>query len=126
MKVLNAELDFGYDKQPIALLDIMVNGENSVVDVAADWAIFDRQKAIAESIATEGLKNPVVVLADGNKYRFTASGARIQYAVMNGYTHIDAIVLEDETDIRPLMIQQAETEQLYLDTNHIHEWWKGT
>ena len=126
MKVLNAELDFGYDKQPIALLDIMVDGEKSVVDVAADWAIFDRQKAIAESIATEGLKNPVILLADGDKYRFTASGARIQYAVMNGYTHIDAIVLEDETDIRPLMIQQAETEQLYLDTNHIHEWWKGT
>ena len=125
MKVLNAELDFGYDKQPIALLDIMVDGENSVVDVAADWAIFDRQKAVAKSIAKEGLKNPVIVLADGNKYRFTASGARIQYAVMNGYTHIDAIVLEDETDIRPLMIQQAETEQLYLDTNHIHEWWKG-
>ena len=125
MKVLNAELDFGYDKQPIALLDIMVDGEKSVVDVAADWAIFDRHKAIAESIAKEGLKNPVVVLADGNKYRFTASGARIQYAVMNGYTHIDAIVLENETDIRLLMIQQAETEQLYLDTNHIHEWWKG-
>jgi len=125
MKVLNAELDFGYATQPVALADIMVSDTESVVDVAADWAIFDRQKAIAESIAKDGLKNPVIVLANNDKYRFTASGARIQYAVMNGYTHIDAIVLEDEAQVRPLMVQQAETEQLYLDNQHIHEWWKG-
>ena len=125
MKVLSAELNFGYATQPVALANIMVSDTQSVVDVAADWAIFGRQKAVAESIAKEGLKNPVIVLAQGDKYQFTASGARLQYAVMNDYTHIDAIVLDDEAQVKPLMIQQAETEQLYLDPKHIHEWWKG-
>jgi len=124
MKTLTAENDFGYTKQVIALADIMADKEKSVVDVAPDWAIFKRQYMVASSIALSGLKNPVIVLADGDKYRFTASGARIQFAVMNGYTHIDAIVLTDEADVKPLMVEQAKTEQQYLDSQYINEWWK--
>jgi hypothetical protein len=122
MKTLTAENDFGYTKQAIALADIMVSETESVLD--NKWAEFGRQKSVAEHIAANGLKNPIIVLADGNKYRFTASGARLQYAVKNGYTHIDAIVLTDESGVRTLMIEQAKTEELYLDPQHIHRWWE--
>lgn len=126
MKTLTAENDFGRIKQTIALADIMVDEEHSVVDVANNWAVFQRHLQVATSIASQGLKNPIIVLADGDKYRFTASGGRIQFAVVNGYTHIDAIVLTDEADVRPLMVEQAKTEEQYLDPKYIHRWWERT
>jgi hypothetical protein len=126
MKTLIAENDFGYTKQVIALADIMVDEERSVVDVANTWAVFPRHLQVATSIASQGLKNPIIVLADGGKYRFCASGGRIQFAVINNYTHIDAIVLTEEADVRPLMIEQAKTEEQYLDPQYINEWWKET
>lgn len=122
--MLKAEVDFGRTKQIIALSDIMVDAKTSVSEAANGWAVFPRNLRIATSIATHGMKNPVIVLRAGEKYQFVASGARIQYAVINGYTHIDAIVLDDEAQVRPLMIEQAQTEQLYLEPQYIHEWWK--
>jgi len=124
MKTLTAENDFGRTKQIIALVDIMVDEEHSVVDVANNWAVFPRHLQVATSISSQGLKNAIIVLASGNKYRFTGSGGRIQFAVVNGYTHIDAIVLKNEADVRPLMVEQAQTESLYLDSQYINEWWK--
>jgi len=121
MKSLVAEYNFGYAKQNIALADIMISKTESVLNNR--WAEFNRQRIIAEHIAANGLKNPIIVIADGDKYKFVASGARIQFAVKNGYTHIDAIVLEDEADVRPLMVEQAKTEEQYLDPQHIHKWW---
>jgi hypothetical protein len=123
MKTLIAENNFGYPKHTIALAEIMISETESVLD--NKWAEFNRQRAVAEHIAANGLKNPIIVLANGDKYRFTASGARLQFAVKNGYTHIEAIVLTDEADVRPLMIEQAKTEELYLDGQHIHRWWEG-
>ena len=122
MKHLAAEHDFGYTKQVIALADIMISDTESVLD--NKWAEFERQRAVSRHIEENGLKNPVIVLANGDKYRFCSSGARLQHAVKNGYTHIDAIVLTNEADIRPLMIEQAKTESLYLDSQHIHQWWE--
>lgn len=124
MKTLTAENDFGHIKQTIALADIMVDEENSVVDVAKYWAVFPRHLQIAASIASQGLKNPIVVLANNEKYRFVASGGRIQFAVVNGYTHIDAIVLVNEKDVKQLMIEQAKTEDQYLDSEYITYWWQ--
>lgn len=124
MKTLTAENDFGRIKQTIALADIMVDEEHSVADVANNWAVFPRHLQVATSIASQGLKNPIIVLADGDKYRFTASGGRIQFAVVNGYTHIDAIVLADEAEVRPLMVEQAQTEEQYLDPKYITRWWE--
>lgn len=122
MKHLAAEYDFDRTKQIIALEDIMLSETESVLN--NKWAEFDRQRAVASHIAEHGMKNPIIVLANGDKYRFTASGARIQYAVKNGYTHIDAIVVNEESEVRPLMIEQAKTEELYLDERHISHWWK--
>ena len=124
MKNLIAENDFGYTKQVIALADIMVDEEKSVVDVANTWAVFPRHLQLATSIASEGLKNPIIVLADGDKYCFVASGGRIQFAVINNYTHIDAIVLTNEADVRTLMVKQAKTEEQYFDDQYINKWWK--
>jgi hypothetical protein len=123
MKHLAAEHDFGRVKQAIALADIMVDDQKSVVEAANNWAVFPRHLQVATSIASQGLKNPIIVLANGDKYCFVASGSRIQFAVVNGYTHIDAIVVNDESEVRPLMIKQAKTEDLYLDEQYIHRWW---
>ena len=124
MKTLTAETDFGRIKQTIALAHIMVDENKSVVDVADSWAVFPRHLQVATSIASQGLKNPIIVLADGDKYRFVASGGRIQFAVVNNYTHIDAIVLENEEDVRALIVEQAKTETQYLDAKYINNWWE--
>lgn len=125
MKSLTAEHAFGHIKQNIALADIMLSATESVLALLDNrWAELNRQRAVAEHIAANGLKNPIIVVADGDKYKFVASGARITFAVKNGYTHIDAIVLEDEADVRPLMIEQAKTEEQYLDPQHVHKWWE--
>jgi hypothetical protein len=123
MKHLTAEHDFDRTKQMIALADIMLSETESVLD--NKWAEFDRQRAVASHVAEHGMKNPVIVLANGDKYKFCASGARLQFAVKNGYTHIDAIVVNDESEVRPLMIEQAKTEELYLDEQYIHRWWEA-
>jgi hypothetical protein len=122
MKHLTAENDFDRMKKVIALADIMLSETESVLD--NKWAEFDRQRTVASHIAEHGMKNPVIVLANGDKYKFCASGARLQYAVKNGYTHIDAILVDDESEVRPLMIEQAKTEDLYLDEQYIHRWWE--
>jgi hypothetical protein len=61
MKTLTAENDFGRTKQTIALADIMVDEEHSVVDVANNWAVFPRHIELAYSIGKSGLKKPIVL-----------------------------------------------------------------
>ena len=122
MKALKAENTFGRTVQEIELADIMLNETENVYEYKS--AIFRRQFVIGCSIAREGLKNPIIVLADGEKFRFVASGARITYAILNGYTHIDAIVLDDESEVRPLMIEQAQTEPNYIPEEYINRWWE--
>ena len=90
----------------LALADILVDEEKSVVDVAEHWAIFSRQYIMALDIAKNGLTFPIIVKKDGDKLLFAASGCRIQYAVLNGYTHIDALVLEDDAEILATMEAQ--------------------
>jgi hypothetical protein len=90
----------------LALADILVDEEKSVVGVAEHWAIFPRQYIMALDIAKNGLTFPIIVKKDGDKLLFAASGCRIQYAVLNGYTHIDALVLEDDAEILATMEAQ--------------------
>lgn len=122
MKSLKAENNFGHIVQEIPLSDIMLNETKNVYEYKS--AIFRRQFVIGCSIAANGLKNPIIVLADGDKYKFVASGARITYAILNGYTHIDAIVLNDESEVLPLMIEQAKTESNYIPEEYVHRWWE--
>jgi hypothetical protein len=122
MKALKAENNFGHTVQEISLADIMLNETDNVYEYKS--AIFRRQFVIGCSIASNGLKNPIIVLADGEKFRFVCSGARITYAILNGYTHIDAIVLNDESEVRPLQIEQAKTEINYIAEEYIYNWWE--
>ena len=122
MKILKAENNFGHTVQEIPLADIMLNETENVFEYKS--AIFRRQFLIGCSIASNGLKNPIIVLADGEKFKFVCSGARITYAILNGYTHIDAIVLNEESEVRPLMIEQAKTEINYIPEEYIHNWWE--
>lgn len=115
MKTLTAKNDFGCVKQTVALADIMVDAEKSVVDVASSWAIFPRQYMMALDIHRNGLSNPIIVRQDGDKLSFAASGCRIQYAILNGYTHIDAVVLSDDSEILVLMQQQRANDDQILN-----------
>jgi hypothetical protein len=89
----------------VALADI-TTGDKPVTEVAEYWAIFPRQYIMALDIAKNGLTFPIIVKKDGDKLLFAASGCRIQYAVLNGYTHIDALVLEDDAEILATMEAQ--------------------
>jgi len=122
MKALKAENNFGHTVKEIPLADIMLNETDNVFEYKS--AIFRRQFVIGCSIASNGLKNPIIVLADGEKFKFVCSGARITYAILNGYTHIDAIVLNEESEVRPLMIEQAKTEINYIPEEYINNWWE--
>ena len=123
MKLLQSEFNFGYQVQAIELSQIKVDETQTVVEASPSWAIFPRQHLMALSIGLQGMKNPVIIQEKDGELYFTASGARIQYAVLNGYTHIDAIVLNDLDEIRELMIEQAKTEANYISSEYIDEWW---
>ena len=123
MKLLQSEFNFGYQVQAIELSQIKVDETRTVTESSPSWAIFSRQNQIALSIGLQGMKNPVIIQEKDGELYFTASGARIQYAVLNGYTHIDAIVLNDSDKIRELMVEQAKTEVNYISSEYINEWW---
>jgi hypothetical protein len=89
----------------VALANIMID-DKPVTEIAEHWAIFPRQYIMALDIAKNGLTFPIIVKKEGDKLLFTASGCRIQYAVLNGYTHIDALVLEDDAEILATMEAQ--------------------
>jgi hypothetical protein len=125
MKILKSEYDFGYKKQTISLSDILLPNKNSVIVEASRWAIFEKQLQVAKSIETVGLKNPIIVLKCGNKYEFCGCGSRIQFAVFNGYTHIDAIILNNSTEVRSLMDEQSKTTHMYIDEKCFHHILEG-
>ena len=98
----------------VALADITA-GDKPVTEVAEHWAIFPRQYIMALDIAKNGLTFPIIVKKDGDKLLFAASGCRIQYAVLNGYTHIDALVLEDGAEILATMEAQRVNDNQILE-----------
>ena len=103
MKILKAKNNT--NAVEVALADIMAS-DKPVTEVAEHWAIFPRQYIMALDIAKNGLTFPIIVKKDGDKLLFAASGCRIQYAVLNGYTHIDALILDDDAEILATMEAQ--------------------
>ena len=112
MKILKAKNNTNAIE--VALADIMTD-DKSVTEVAQHWAIFPRQYIMALDIAKNGLTFPIIVKKDGDKLLFAASGCRIQYAVLNGYTHIDALVLEDDAEILATMEAQRVNDNQILE-----------
>jgi len=112
MKILKAKNNT--NTVEVALAEIM-DGNKSVTEVAEHWAIFSRQRLMALDIAKNGLTFPIIVKKDGDKLLFTASGCRIQYAILNGYTHIDALILEDDAEILATMEAQRVNDNEILE-----------
>lgn len=100
MKTLVAENDFGYTKQAIALADIMISKTHSVLN--NNWAIFPRHIELAYSIGKHGLKKPIVVKQKEDKFEMTFGGNRLQVAVLNGFTHVDSIVVDSDDEVKRL------------------------
>jgi len=112
MKILKAKNNT--NTVEVALAEIM-DGNKSVTEVAKHWAIFPRQYIMALDIAKNGLTFPIIVKKEGDKLLFTASGCRIQYAILNGYTHIDALILEDDAEILATMEAQRVNDNEILE-----------
>jgi hypothetical protein len=100
MKTLTAENDFGYTKQVIALADIMISDTESVLD--NKWTIFPRHIELAYSIGSNGMKKPIVLKRQADKFQMTFGGNRLKVAVTNGFTHIDSIIVETNEEVKQL------------------------
>lgn len=112
MKILKAKNNI--NTVEVALADITVDNK-PVTEVAEHWAVFQRQSTMALDIAKNGLTFPIIVKKDGDKLLFTASGCRIQFAILNGYTHIDALILEDDAEILATMEAQRVNDNEILE-----------
>lgn len=112
MKVLSAKNNQGVIQ--VELEELMVDDAQSVVQVAPSWAIFPRQYIMALDIQKNGLTHPIIVLQKNGKLLFAASGCRIQYAVLNGYTHVDALVCNTDEEVFGLMAQQRADDDAIL------------
>ena len=100
MKTLTAENDFGYTKQSIALADIMISETESVLD--NKWAVFPRHIELAYSIGKNGLKKPIVLKKQNDKYAMTFGGKRLQVAALNDFSHIEAVIVETDEEVKAL------------------------
>ena len=100
MNCLKAKEDFGHKKTVVCLSDIMISESQSVLENS--WAVFPRHIELAYSIGKNGLSKPIVLKAKGNKYEMTFGGNRLKVAEINGFTHVDAIVVETEDEVKVL------------------------
>ena len=100
MSYLDAKEDFGYEKKLVRLSDIMISETESVLE--NKWAVFPRHIELAYSIGKEGLSKPVVLKPKGDKYEMTFGGNRLKVAQINGFTHVDAIVVKTDVEVKEL------------------------
>lgn len=85
-------------------LNSLVSWEGQPFEPYTDEAM----ESLAASIAENGLLSPIIVTADGDKYRIIAGHNRARACERLGWTEIDAIVKDTDEDHAQLMM---------LDTN---------
>lgn len=85
-------------------LNSLVSWEGQPFEPYPDEAL----ESLAASIAENGLLSPIIVTADGDKYRIIAGHNRARACEKLGWTEIDAIVKDTDEDHAQLMM---------LDTN---------
>lgn len=85
-------------------LNSLVSWEGQPFEPYTDEAL----ESLAASIAENGLLSPIIVTADGDKYRIIAGHNRARACEKLGWTEIDAIVKDTDEDHAQLMM---------LDTN---------
>jgi hypothetical protein len=97
---LKADNAYGYEKQIVALLDIMISETESVLE--NKWAVFPRHIELAYSVGKNGLSKPVVVKEKHGKFEMTFGANRLQVAAISGFTHIDAIAVRTDEEVKKL------------------------
>ena len=100
MNHLKADNAYGYEKQIVALSDIMISETESVLQ--NKWAVFPRHVELAYSVGKSGLSKPIVVKEKDGKFEMTFGGNRLQVAVISGFTHIDAIAVRTDEEVKKL------------------------
>lgn len=120
---------FGFPKQLLAISEIQVEiGKDLILplDIAAQqWAWFDRHNGLLEHIEQHGLQNPIAVIPKNGQFFFSGIGAaRVQCAVKKGIQYIDAIILENATQIPALLREQAKTGPQNYCVEPDNRWWE--
>ena len=100
MNHLKADNAYGYEKQIVALSDIMISETESVLQ--NKWAVFPRHIELAYSVGKNGLSKPIVVKEKDGKFEMTFGGNRLQVAAISGFTHIDAIAVRTDEEVKRL------------------------
>ena len=100
MVYLEAKEDFGYIKKSVCLSDIMISETESVLE--NKWAVFPRHIELAYSIGKNGLSKPIVLKTKGSKSLMTFGSNRLKVAEINGVTHIDAIVVKTDAEVKKI------------------------
>ena len=100
MKYLQAKDGYGHTKKAVALSDIMISETESVLE--NKWAVFPRHVELAYSVGKSGLSKPIVVKEKHGKFEMTFGGNRLQVAVISGFTHIDAIAVQTDEEVKKL------------------------
>ena len=80
------------------------------------WAIFERQRLIHTHIGEHGMVNPIVV---NSKNELQFGGCRFQYAVLNDWDEIPAVVVDDADEVKRLQREMAAMEYEFLPEQHI-------
>jgi len=121
IKVLHAEYDFGRTVKTLSFDEIEF-GEGHPYKSA--W--FDLHDGLLKHIEENGLKNPIADVNKCGKYYFSGIGqARAQCAIKMGYTHIDCIILNNDDEVLPLLIEQAKTGKDNYTTEPGNCWWEN-
>ena len=90
--------------------------EVKTVTSPKQWAIFKRQQLIHKHIDEHGMVNPIVVDSKGN---LQFGGCRLQYAVLNNWEEIPAIVIDDIAEVRKKQVEMAAFEYTFLPEQYI-------
>jgi len=109
----------GYEVVSVDLSEIMLDGGDNYLTFLRTHnpAVFQRQREIFKSIATDGMMNPIVIL-DNNV--LVSGGARVQFAVAQGYISIDAIIVADYTEGKVVQKDQVKSEIGILPDEYVY------
>ena len=118
--------DFGYERKLLSFDEVFFT-ENEKLNYRGQFMHWgDRHDGLMEHIRKCGLINAIPVIKKDEQYFFTGIGqARVQCLLKLGCTHTEFIVLQDESEIRPLLIKQLRTGPENYCTEPDNKWWEN-
>ena len=120
MKHLSANKVFScYPLVKIAIIDIKMGDQNCIEAIqSAQPAIFPRQACIFASIGRDGMENPIIIDDDN---RMMMGGCRLRYAIEMEYDSIDAIVVNDEEEIKKIQKEFVKSEFKLIPEKYVYK-----